>query len=231
MNIATTVQGSRNGQRSGTRLWLVALLGSLALGMHHPAPAAAAGRPPRTCAAQAHAPHAQRCPRPTRRAIHVNYWYVDADAVYHYVDLFGDDWRFNQAYGVLSYVDPRGHQWLADLSAHLYYLDPAGRLWYVDPYGRFWYADPYGRFWFYIDRAGHYGFVTPDAAGDGGSGYVGPSYGSGSGDPRFSGDTSGNWVSSLPADSGTIGVVDGCVSYIPSAGSGDDQSSYQGGNC
>jgi hypothetical protein len=52
-----------------------------------------------------------------------------------------------------------------------------------------------------------------------------------SGDPRFNRDANVNWVTSLGADRGTIGVVDGCGSYIPSAGSGDDDVAGEGGSC
>jgi hypothetical protein len=208
-------------------LWGIATVGALQVLQ----PAAAAGRPAGSCAG--HARHRQTChhPRPHLAHTQAGHWSIDANGYYWYVDPAGRRWYLNPAYGVLSYADTSGHQWLLDLSGHLYYLDPAGRVWYVDPAGRFWYADPYGRFWFYVDQSGHYGIVNPNAGGYPGSGYVAPSASTGTTDPRFSNDANGNWVTSLPADGGTIGVVDGCVSYIPSAGSGDDQTSYQGGNC
>ena len=138
-------------------------------------------------------------------------WYVDATGDLWYVDALGDHWHLDAALGLLSYVDPAGHQWLLDPSGHLYFIDPAGREWYVAPDGTFWYAAPDNSFWFYILPNGQYGSMTPNADSSGG-GYASPDAGSSS-DPRWNSDAQGNWVTSLPGvgTDRTIGYVDGCV--------------------
>jgi hypothetical protein len=213
----------------GRRCLMILLGAGLLAAAWQAPPAHAAGRPTHPCAARAR--HHGSCPQRGKAHPAAGHWYADASGAYWYVDPAGRHWYFDPYYGALSYVDNGGHQWYVDLSGHLYYLDPASRLWYIDPSRRFWYADPYGRFWFYVDPDGHYGIVDLTGSSVAQNGYVAPSAATDSSDPRFSSDANGNWVTSMPADSGTIGVVDGCVSYIPSAGSGDSDVPEQGGSC